>query len=316
MVVSILALVMGFLTAVFGFMKSGGAQELMEKGAEATDQDTKGMSFEKDLGIPTDAAVGTLIIVGGVLTIITGVFGGLTVKFKKVFFAVPFVALSFIVALLLLIGAMIALAPSGELVKEGCEFIAKEENAGLNPAVMYKELVDTNMCSEACKCDEAHKDKWTADTVTTEQLTQSGRDIASLVWAPAGDKVYTTFKACYDANSEAGDADMSKGSQTDEAAAKAKQWMKEKGSKALESLEELYKEDKCASMCETPLFFWGTSIAEGPPKTDCLNAAVSAMSDGTGPAGAVALLSGLALIVAGIGGFPLCTGFNDKNDDE
>jgi hypothetical protein len=36
--------------------------------------------------------------------------------------------------------------------------------------------------------------------------------------------------------------------------------MKEKGSKALESLEELYKEDKCASMCKTPLFFWGISI--------------------------------------------------------
>ena len=80
-------------------------------------------------------------------------------------------------------------------------------------------------------------------------------------------------------------------SKTEEAKKAAEKWMKEKGSKALESLEDLYKEDKCASMCETPLFFWGISIEQGPPKTDCLNAAVTAMSDGTGPAGAVALLS-------------------------
>jgi len=273
------------------------------------------MSFEDDLGIPTDSAVGGLIIAGGILTIITGVFGGLTVKFKKVFFAVPFVALAFIVALLLLIGAMIALAPSGELVEEGCKFIAKEENAGVNPAIMYKELVDTNMCSAACPCDEAFKDQWTAETVDAAQLTQSGRTLETLEWKPAGDGVYTTFKACYDANSAAGDMSKDTESKTEEAKKAAEKWMKEKGSKALESLEDLYKEDKCASMCETPLFFWGISIEQGPPKTDCLNAAVTAMSDGTGPAGAVALLSGLALIVAGIGGFPLCTGFNDKNDD-
>lgn len=215
MVVSILALVMGFLTAVFGFMKSGGAQELMDK-AKSANEDTPDVSFEKDLGIPTDSAVGALIIVGGILTIITGVFGGLTVKFKKVFFAVPFVAMAFIVALLLLIGAMVALAPAGELVKEGCDFIEKE-GAGMAPAIMYKELVDTNMCSEACPCDEAFKDKWTA--VDAEQLTQGGRTIEDFVWKPAGDKVYTTFKACYEANSGAGD--MAKGSETEEAKKKA-----------------------------------------------------------------------------------------------
>jgi len=215
MVVSILALVMGFLTAVFGFMKSGGAQELMEKAAKSAEKDTP-VSFEEDLGIPTDSAVGALIIVGGILTIITGVFGGLTVKFKKVFFAVPFVAMAFIVALLLLIGAMVALAPAGELVKEGCDFIEKE-GAGMAPAIMYKELVDTNMCSEACPCDEAFKDKWAA--VDAEQLTQGGRTIEDFVWKPAGDKVYTTFKACYEANSGAGD--MAKGSETEEAKKKA-----------------------------------------------------------------------------------------------
>lgn len=153
--ISIVAIIMGFLTALFGFMKSGGADDLMKK----ADVDNK-LSMKDDLGIPTNAAVGALIIVGGIVTIITGVFGGLTVKFKKVYFAVPFVAMSFIVALLLLIGAAISLAGSGELVKEGCAFLAKDEALGMVPEKAYTDLVETNMCSKVCPCDDAFKDKF------------------------------------------------------------------------------------------------------------------------------------------------------------
>lgn len=116
--------------------------------------------MKDDLGIPTNAAVGAIIIVGGIITIITGVFGGLTVKFKKVYFAVPFVAMSFMVALLLLIGAAISLAGSGELVKEGCAFLAKEDALGMEPSKMYTDLVETNMCSKVCPCEDAFKDKF------------------------------------------------------------------------------------------------------------------------------------------------------------
>ena len=102
--------------------------------------------------------------------------------------------------------------------------------------------------------------------------------------------------------------------------AKAQEWLKTKGSAALTALEEMFSDPKadnknCASMCSTPVFYWSRSIENGPAETDCLNAFVKDMTSGTMPAGAVALLSGLALIVAGIGGFPLCTGFNDKKDD-
>ena len=157
MIISVVAIVMGLLTAIFGFMKSGGADKLLNKAEEASGKDS-GVSMKDDLNIPTNAAIGALIIIGGIMTIVTGVFGGLTVKFKKVYFAVPFVAMSFIVALLLLIGAAIALAGSGELVKEGCEFIKKEQ--GMSPGDMYTNLVETNMCSDVCPCDEAHKAKF------------------------------------------------------------------------------------------------------------------------------------------------------------
>lgn len=66
--------------------------------------------------------------------------------------------MSFMVALLLLIGAAISLAGSASIVKEGCDFMAKDTNGpGMSPARMYTELVETNMCSEVCPCDDAHK---------------------------------------------------------------------------------------------------------------------------------------------------------------
>ena len=159
MIISVVAIVMGLLTAIFGFMKSGGADKLVAKAEEASGKES-GVSMSKDLNIPTNAAIGALIIIGGIMTIVTGVFGGLTVKFKKVYFAVPFVAMSFIVALLLLIGAAIALAGSGELVVEACNFLEKDEDFGMKPALMYTNIVETNMCSDVCPCDEAFKAKF------------------------------------------------------------------------------------------------------------------------------------------------------------
>ena len=97
------------------------------------------------------------------------------------------------------------------------------------------------------------------------------------------------------------------------AKAEAQKWMEDKGVKLLAGLEGLYN---CASMCKAGLFYFSKSLSEGPATEDCLTAAVTAMSSNAKPAGAVALLSALALIVAGIGGFPLCTGFNDKKDDQ
>lgn len=125
-------------------------------------------------------------------------------------------------------------------------------------------------------------------------------------WKPAGDKVYTKFKDCYEANSKVGYSD-------DKLDEKAKEWFKTKGVEAIQFLEEMYKEEKCASMCKTPQYYFTRGIEDGPPKTDCFTAVVESMQ--SMPAGAIALLSGLALIVAGVAGFPLCTGFNEKNDE-
>lgn len=155
MIISIAAIVMGFLTAVFGAMKSGDAQEMLKKASKTLDKETS-LDLNSELGIPNDKEVGALIIAGGVFCIIVGVLGGLTVKFKKFYFAVPFVGLAFIIGLLLLIGAALALGPKDKTVELGCEKLLELTKGSSNPADVYSDLVDRNMCSDVCPCDESH----------------------------------------------------------------------------------------------------------------------------------------------------------------
>ena len=203
MVVSILAIVMGILSALFGFLKTGGADALMSKAAKAAETD-KDFNANKELGIPVDGTVGTMVIVGGVFCIIVGVFGGLTVKFKKPYFAVPFVGLSFVIALILLIGAFIALAPVDNLADEACKFLASKEGAGVEIGTVYSNIVDINMCTDLCKCDETYKPSWDAPS-SEPYIAGRGRgpkNNSPLVWAPPGDGVYDKFSDCYAANKD------------------------------------------------------------------------------------------------------------------
>lgn len=162
--------------------------------------------------------------------------------------------------------------------------------------MIYADLVDANMCTDACPCDEAHKDK-----------LAGVEGVDTMVFKPAGDGVFAKFSDCY-ANAKNKPAGKSA-----EVSQKAKEWMEKTGIKAVELMELSFAEEKCASMCTKGKFYFTRSIEDGPPETDCLSALVGSMQ--SMPAGAIALLSGLALIVAGIGGFPLCTGFNEKNDE-
>lgn len=70
-----------------------------------------------------DSDFSNLILAGGVLCIITGVVGLLTAKFKNPFFTAPFIALSFIIGLLMFIGALLCLFAAtnvGEAEKKAC----------------------------------------------------------------------------------------------------------------------------------------------------------------------------------------------------
>ena len=83
-------------------------------------------------------------------------------------------------------------------------------------------------------------------------------------------------------------------------------------------MKEFEKKLNCGGVCEVPLFYATIDISEGRPTQDCVNAAVDKLQSSAKPAGAIALLTGLILIVGMIGAFPLCQGYEGMmgGDDE
>jgi len=101
------------------------------------------------------------IMAFGILIIFIGCLGCATCKFKNPCFAVPFGALNFIFALLLLIMASFALG--GKEVQEALYsgVCTKENKSGVKLNAfdkMYKENVDNLMCTTTCPCKPKDKD--------------------------------------------------------------------------------------------------------------------------------------------------------------
>lgn len=79
-------------------------------------------------------------------------------------------------------------------------------------------------------------------------------------------------------------------------------------------LSAFEKDLNCAGICVTPLFFLTKDIKAGPPTKDCMQGFVDKYG-GNMALGAVAFITAIVLICAGICAIPLCTGYS-KNEDE
>lgn len=66
-------------------------------------------------------------------------------------------------------------------------------------------------------------------------------------------------------------------------------------------------------MCVTPLFYLSQSVEIGPPTGDCVSSVVDKIAGNMGAA-AVTGVTGLLLLIASVGAFPLCSGKSDKDD--
>ena len=84
----------------------------------------------------------------------------------------------------------------------------------------------------------------------------------------------------------------------------------------LDFLSEVEKQLECASACEIPMFYAATHIARGKPSKDCANAIVDKLQDTATPAGIVASITGVLLLSAMCGTFPLCSGYNDPYEED
>jgi len=119
LVVSVITIVMGALSCAFGVM-AGGDMPVPDNEEAKKYIDAAAMK----------ESFATIVLAGGVLCVITGIVGLLTAKMKNPFFAAPFIGLSFIIGLLLLIGAVMAGGDETMLKEVEMKICAKLEEAG------------------------------------------------------------------------------------------------------------------------------------------------------------------------------------------
>ncbi len=205
LIVSIFIGILGLVTTIFGFLQTGDGQQYAADYAQ----------FDVEGGF----AAGT--IVGGVFCIVTAVLGCAAGKFKKFFFTVPFLVLSFILFIFLAIAGGILAGDKGtltDLVEEACaqtyeNFEGKSTKELIEE--QYFELVDKNMCTDLCKCNADSMTPWetkgdeyirgysrtidpTAEETTAYETDSTTAEIIPFITSSDSTEYVANFKECYD----------------------------------------------------------------------------------------------------------------------
>lgn len=105
-----------------------------------------------------NAAVGAMIMTGGVLAILVGALGVAAAKFTKFRYTCPFITCSFMVGAYLASMAMVGFTVSGyttTVIKFTC---MAEKMTGLDKD--YKFVIDRYMCSSLCPCPSSAESAW------------------------------------------------------------------------------------------------------------------------------------------------------------
>lgn len=152
-IVSVLTFCLGLATAGYGYVKFGGGAGLLE--SKNMDDIKSNAKFE------ISGSLGYLALFAGVICAVVGILGCATAKFKTFLLALPFMILSMIVGLVLIIGAVIAGSQSGMIKDQACETIIENssppQTTGEFVSAQYNVLVDRFMCSDLCPCPETAK---------------------------------------------------------------------------------------------------------------------------------------------------------------
>jgi hypothetical protein len=95
-------------------------------------------------------------IAGGVLAIIVGIFGCLTIKFRNCFVTCPFMILAFLISALCIIAGAIIISPqtTETIYTASCQNIDPiRGNTGADfSRMVYGFMVEKTMCSDNCPC--------------------------------------------------------------------------------------------------------------------------------------------------------------------
>ena len=233
----------------------------------------------------------------GVVTLITGLLGCATAKFKKPWFAILFILLTFVLGCTLLIVG--ALATFGGAIYDKAAGVACAADSSYS---MYKDAVDQRLCTDQCRCNEEYKTLWESQQDEMRELGQferAGRDMNSFKWTSNQDEIFEDWLSCYEAKMK--DSWDSNSNQA--------RFIEQGGFEFVKGFED---EFDCGGVCEVPLFYMSRPISDGPPTKGCVEAAAKGMAGKLGTTGVVALITGIMMLIGMIGACPLCTGFSEE----
>ena len=292
--ISVILGILGLVFGIFGLIQAGLVKPPKVK-----------EDFDFDINPST---FGYLAIVAGVFLIGTSVLGCMTGKFKKPCFALPYLIATGVLCLILFIFGAVALAGRRNLNKvrdDAC----KTAGAG-DLKQQYKDTIDRYTCSSECPCaageGDSIKNLWYSyndDKFRKSNRKKEGQqgNQHDVVFRSDGE-TYSSFSECY----------KKKLRKEKETRREIKKFYEQGLEEFFNAFEENYD---CASVCDKPLFYMTVDVSSGAPNEECGSALIKSVNKRIKPVGVVAIISGVVVLIAFIGTFPLCTGFDDKSEE-
>ena len=265
--ISILLCIVGLITVILGSVAMG----LVQKPNNFIP------AFQFD-----QSGLGLGIMALGALTIVTAIIGCGVIKFKTPWCGIPFVILTFLFALILIIVAFIALAVSGPIVKTLKAQVCASGQAG-KLQTNYNSAISKYVCSQTCPCPEGdgqeYKTLWesygngfftafnrqknfnTMSKSEQDSFKNNGdrADVTPMVFVGSDKTSYSSWEECYDGVLKP-EIEKNKNSQ---------QWRQITdflSSGGLDFLKEVEKNLNCASVCKVPMTYVTLHIKEGRPE--------------------------------------------------
>jgi len=229
--------------------------------------------FPKYIKLEIDeSGLGMGVLLLGVVSFLVGVLGCLVCKFKKPCFAVPYIILTGIIGLVMLIIGIVALGVAADAVEQVKDKACAESDSLV---AKYAEVISDNMCTDTCMCysgpSNSNKDLW--EGYGDEYLTTFGRSteatnavananstvtIQPLIFNNANStNTVQSWEECYTNVLE-----PAMNSSSDARWDNAKNFIKDGG---LDFMREFESKLNCAGVCLTPLFYTTINISEGKP---------------------------------------------------
>lgn len=246
--ISVIIVIVGIISVILGAIQMGAVQKPNSwSGIDAFDQ----------------SGLGIGILVLGAIAILIGLCGFLTCKCKKPWFTVPFMLLTFVIGVIILIIGLVILGAAAGLVDDLqaklCQSISQSAN-GSQLSYKYNQAVQNFVCSQTCPCpagdnneieklwttmDEATFNEWNR---TKKSTAEAAKGYAPLIFSKNATGSYASWRDCYDKVL----VSQATATATNENLKAVAAFVKDGG---LDFLADSESKLKCAGVCKTALFY-------------------------------------------------------------